>query len=103
MFFAAICLTTFAQEKTEEKIEIKTSSVCGMCKATIERGLKNEVGVNKAKHDPKTKVVTVLYDPSLTSPEKIRKAITITGYDADDMPADSTAYSKLHNCCKKDH
>ena len=102
-FIAAVSLYAFAQEKTEAKVEIKTSSVCGMCKMTIEKGLKDEAGVNKAKLDLKTSVVTVFYDPSVTTPEKIRKAITLTGYDADDMKADPSAYEELHACCKKEH
>jgi copper chaperone CopZ len=95
----------FAQEKAETNlitIEIKTSAVCGMCKSTIEKTLSKEEGVNKSTLDVKTKVVTVSYDTTKTSPEKIKKAITIVGYDADDMPADEKAYDKLHDCCKKD-
>ena len=108
----AICMSiinitgTFSQYKNEDKktetIEVKTSAVCGMCKSTIEKSLSKEVGVTKSKLDVKTKVISVSYDPAKTSPEKIKKAITLSGYDADNMPADSTAYSKLHDCCKKD-
>lgn len=111
ILIAAICVSIInitsvsAQNKNEkktEKIEIKTSAVCGMCKSTIEKALSKEEGVNKSKLDVKTKTVEVSYDPAKTSPEKIKKAITMAGYDADDMPADSSAYSKLHDCCKKD-
>ncbi len=111
ILIAAICLSiinitsVFAQNKNEkksEKVEIKTSAVCGMCKSTIEKALSKEEGVNKSKLDVKTKTVEVTYDPDKTSIEKIKKAITMAGYDADDMPADANAYSKLHDCCKKD-
>lgn len=92
-----------AQTKTEEKkIEIKTSAICGMCKSTIEKKLSMEAGVTSSKLDVKTKIVTVTFDPTKTSLEKIKKAITMAGYDADDMPADTKAYEKLHECCKKD-
>jgi hypothetical protein len=43
----------------------------------------------------------VTYKKSKTSPEKIRKAISKVGYDADDVTADPKAYSKLDACCKK--
>ena len=109
---AAICMSiinitgTFAQTNKEvkktETIEVKTSAVCGMCKSTIEKSLSKEAGVTKSKLDVKTKVISVSYDPAKTSPEKIKKAITLSGYDADNMPADSVAYSKLHDCCKKE-
>ncbi len=92
----------FAQNNNEnKKIEIKTSAVCGMCKATINKALSKVDGVQEKKLDLKTKIITVIYDPQKTSPEKIRTAITMAGYDADDMPADATAYSKLDGCCKK--
>lgn len=111
ILMTAICVSilsitsVFAQTKNEkktEKVEIKTSAVCGMCKSTIEKALSKEEGVDKSKLDVKTKTVEVTYDPAKTSPEKIKKAITMAGYDADNMPADSSAYGKLHDCCKKD-
>lgn len=92
----------FAQNKGEDKkIEIKTSAICGMCKSTIGKALSKEVGVITSTLDTKTKIVTVTYNESKTNPEKIRKAITMAGYDADDMPADPAAYAKLDGCCKK--
>lgn len=98
--------SVFAQTKnTDKKTEtlvVKTSAVCGMCKSTIEKNLSKEVGVSKSKLDVATKMATVTYDPTKTTPEKIRKAITLSGYDADNMTADATAYNKLHECCKKD-
>lgn len=101
-----ICMSitsVFAQnDKKEETIEIKTSAVCGMCKSTVEKALKKEEGIIKSKLDVETKIVTVTYDPSKTNPDKIKKAVAMSGYDADDMPADSIAYNKLHDCCKKD-
>jgi hypothetical protein len=43
----------------------------------------------------------VTYNKGKTSPEKIRKAISKVGYDADNVTADPKAYSKLDACCKK--
>lgn len=92
-----------AQEKTKksETIQIKTSAVCGMCKKTIETALYKEKGVKSAHLDVASKVVTVAYKPQAITPEQLRKAITMVGYDADDMPADEKAYENLHGCCKK--
>ena len=102
MSMTSVFAQTKDNDKKEETIEIKTSAICGMCKSTIEKALSKEAGVSKTKLEVKTKTVTVTFDPAKTSAEKIKKAITMSGYDADDMPADSSAYSKLHGCCKKD-
>ncbi len=84
-----------------ETIKIKTSSQCGECKEIIEEALAFEKGVKTAELDLETKIVTVTYKKSKTSPEKIRKAISKVGYDADEVAADPKAYSKLDACCKK--
>lgn len=99
IFFSTSIL---AQEKKVEKISIKTSAVCGDCKTRIENGLAYTKGVKDVNLDLETKIAEVKYSTSKTAPEEIRKAISKLGYDADDIPADSVAYSKLPACCKKD-
>ncbi len=91
----------FATDGKFDTIKIKTSSQCDECKETIEEALAFEKGVKTAELDVETKIVTVTYKKGKTSPEKIRKAISKVGYDADDVPADLKAYSKLDACCKK--
>jgi copper chaperone CopZ len=98
--------TVNAQEQEKEKkvetIEIKTSVVCGMCKDRVEHDLAYEKGVKFVEVDLETKMVTVEYKTSKTNPDKIRKAISKIGYDADGVVADEVAYEKLPACCKKD-
>jgi mercuric ion binding protein len=89
-----------AQSKLDS-IKIRTSAQCDMCKERIEETLAFERGVKNSELDIETKIITVYYKSSRTNPEKIRKAITEVGYDADDMPADQKAYQKLPACCKK--
>ena len=100
----AIILTLVAMGVTAkaqtEKVEIKTSAICGMCKNAIERDLAFEKGVKTAEMDLDTKVVTVEYNAKKTNPEKIRTRITKVGYDADDKKRDPKAYAKLPACCK---
>lgn len=91
----------FSQKNNLEEIKIKTSSQCDMCKERIEETLTFEKGVKKSELDLESQVVTVIYKKGKTTPEKIRKAISRAGYDADDVPADPKAYSKLPACCKK--
>ncbi len=93
----------FAQGgKKGEEVKIKTSAVCGMCKATIEKGMAYEKGVEKATLDVDSKILTVTYNPQKTSVDKLKKAVNELGYDADDAPATPRAYDRLDACCKKD-
>ena len=92
---------TMAAGSAPVTIRIKTSSQCEMCKERIEEALAFERGVQGSDLDLETQIVTVSFKPKRTTPEKIRKAISKVGYDADDTPADAKAYSKLPACCKK--
>lgn len=83
-----------------EKVEIKTSAICGMCKDTIERDLAFEKGVKTSDLDVETKVVTVEFNAKKTNADKIRKRITKVGYNADEMKRDQKAYDALDPCCK---
>lgn len=90
-----------AKPKKTETIEILTSAVCEMCKDKIEIALYGLKGVKSAVLDVPSKVVTVKYKPAEVTPEQLRNAISLSGYDADEVAADPQAYEKLHYCCKK--
>ena len=92
----------FGQDKKAETIKIKTSAVCDMCKDRIEQGMAFEKGVKNVVLDVDTKIATITYNPSKTTPDDLRKAISKLGYDADNVAADKAAYAKLPACCKKD-
>ena len=81
--------------------QFKTSAVCDMCKARIEKSLAYEKGVQSAMLDVPTKVLTVTYKTDKTTPAALRTAVQKTGYDADELTADARAYSRLPDCCKK--
>jgi periplasmic mercuric ion binding protein len=89
-------------KRNEQTVQIKTSAVCKMCKAKIERELAFEKGVKNATLDVPSQILTVSFNPQKTDVDKIRKAINQTGYDADELPANPKAYDKLDDCCKKD-
>jgi periplasmic mercuric ion binding protein len=95
-----ITSSSFAQKKTEE-IKIKTSAQCEMCKTRIETAMAYEKGVVSSDLNLDDKVLTVVYKPAKTTPEKIRKALNDLGYDADETLAVVAAYEKLPPCCKK--
>lgn len=92
-----------AQNVNTAEIKIKTSAICETCKKTIEQSLAFEKGIKQSDLDISTKIVTVTYNPNKTTPEKIRLAISNTGYDADEVKANPKAYKKLEACCKKDN
>ncbi|MBB6612051.1 heavy-metal-associated domain-containing protein [Pontibacter sp. Tf4] len=96
--------TTHAQAQTngQQTIKIKTSAVCDMCKTTLEKAMAYEKGVKSSSLDVDSKVLTVTFDSRKTDAAKIKKAVTETGYDADELPAQERAYNKLDDCCKKD-
>jgi periplasmic mercuric ion binding protein len=101
LFVSLLCISANLLAQTAE-VKIKTSAVCDMCKRAIERDLAFEKGIKKVALDLDSNVVTVLYNTKKTDEQKIRTALTLIGYDADSLIADSVAYLKLPECCKKD-
>ena len=92
--------------KTETKIEngisISTFKVwgnCEMCKETIESSLKDK-GIKKADWNTETKMISVSYDASKITLDKIQKNIAFVGYDNVKYKGGNDAYSSLHGCCQ---
>lgn len=102
MVIALVSFGVQAQGKNEKTVKIKTSAVCDMCKTTLEKAMAYEKGVKQSSLDVESKILTVVFDARKTDAEKIKKAVTETGYDADDMPAQERAYKRLDDCCKKE-
>ena len=107
VLFTAFTLLFFgmnaqAQGKKTETVKIKTSSVCNMCKKTLETGIAYEKGVKSVNLDVPTQMLTVEYRADKNNLAELRKAVNQLGYDADQTEADARAYSRLNDCCKKD-
>ena len=96
-----VVAATSLRDDKDKEVKIKTSAICGMCKARIERNLAFEKGVKESSLDVKTKVVTIKYNPAKTDIDKLKANISKTGYDAEEVPADDAGYNKLPSCCKK--
>ena len=94
-------ILNIARAEDDKEVKIKTTAVCEMCKARIERTLGLSKGIKESNLDLKDKVVTVKYNPKKTTPEAIRATIINTGYDADGQLANQKAHDKLPSCCKK--
>ncbi|MCE7061613.1 heavy-metal-associated domain-containing protein [Dyadobacter sp. CY343] len=92
--------TAFTSDKDKE-VKIKTSAICEMCKARLERNLGLSKGVKESNLNLDNKVITVKYNPGKTTPEAIKATIINTGYDADTQLANQKAHDKLPSCCRK--
>jgi copper chaperone CopZ len=90
-----------AKTSTSATVKIKTSAVCDMCKTRLEKSMAYESGVQSAVLDVPSQVLTVTYRPDKISEATVRTAVQKTGYDADDATADTRAYNRLPDCCKK--
>ncbi len=103
MVLALVSFATQAQtqDANQKTITIKTSAVCDMCKSTIEKAMAYEKGVKSSSLDVDSKLLTVVFDTRKTDANKLKKAVTEVGYDADELPAQERAYNKLDDCCKK--
>lgn len=84
-----------------ETVEIKTSAICGMCKDRLEKNIAFEKGVKSVTLNEETKVLTIEFKKGKNSKDKLKKAITKLGYDADELPADQKAHDRLPACCQK--
>ena len=109
MFFTAIVFSAVlglnnnstAKSSESDTLNIQTSAECDMCKLRLEKEMAFEKGVKTSKLNLEDMVLTVVYNPTKTNAETIKKRICNTGYDADDLTANPKAYEKLPDCCKK--
>ena len=82
------------------EIDILTSAECGTCKKILEEKLNYTRGVRFAELDVQTKVLKVSYSTKKIDPNTIRKVISETGYDADEVSANPSSQQQLPKCCQ---
>ncbi|MFI5155588.1 MAG: heavy-metal-associated domain-containing protein [Chitinophagales bacterium] len=105
--FFSIYLCTLGYSQVTVKGGVATATIstptvqCEECKQRIEKYVIREEGVQKVVVDYKRKVTKVTYVMERTNIENVKTAIANAGYDADDVPAEQSAYQKLPTCCKK--
>ena len=78
---------------------IKVSGNCESCKARIEKTAKVD-GVSKADWNVKTKLLTLVYNPSKVKSDDVQKSIAAAGHDTPKYKATDKAYNALPGCCK---
>lgn len=87
-------------KNSHEEIKIPTAQ-CNTCSKNITMALKKVEGISSFEVDIDEKVVHVTFDKSKTGLAKIEQAISLAGYDANNLKADPEAYENLDDCCKK--
>lgn len=95
----AVLFIGAAQAKTVKTI-FNVNGKCEMCETRIEKTAKGVAGVVSATWNQKTKMLTLIYDDTKTSPAKVQQALVKVGHDAGKMKASAKAYSSLPACCK---
>jgi copper chaperone CopZ len=82
VFFMTITLT--ATDAAVKTAVYKCSEVnCSGCQKHITEAVNTLEGIKKVNVDLKTKLVTVEYDDSKTTPEQIKAAIEDAGYETE--------------------
>ena len=78
---------------------VKVWGNCEMCQETIESSLKTP-GVFSASWNSETKLLSVTFDSTQISLDKIHKQVAASGYDTEMYKADEESYKNLHECCQ---
>lgn len=92
IFFA---LSAHAQDSS---VVFKVSGLCDQCKHRIEEAAKGK-GVLSASWDIDTKLLSLVFNPSQTSLEKIQGRIVAVGHDLETKKAKDWVYNDLPSCC----
>ncbi|SHK98110.1 TonB-dependent receptor domain-containing protein [Chryseobacterium polytrichastri] len=87
------------QHKKENEFYVKGN--CASCKARIEKAAK-EAGANSADWNAEKQTVTLDFDSSKTSADKILKKIADVGHDNEKYKSSDATYKNLPGCCLYD-
>lgn len=96
LFLCCIGVHTAAQKDTT--VTFKVFGNCTMCKERIDAAAKGK-GVSAASWDIDSKILTLTYDPSATTPEKVHQRIADVGHDTELKKAKDYVYKGLPDCC----
>ena len=95
--FSILTINAWAQKET---VEIKTSAQCEMCKERIVEEMQFTKGVTAVNLDVESQILTITFKTKKTNLDKIKNAISLIGYNADEILADEKAHNKLPKCCQ---
>ena len=99
ILFSVLTVNAWAQK---EIVKILTSASCvGICcKDRIEQEMQFTRGVRAVDLDIESGILTVTFKTNKTDANKLRKAVSLIGYNADDVKANKKAHDKLPSCCQ---
>ena len=100
ILFSILTVNAWAQKET---VNILTSASCfegACCKERIEEEMQFTRGVTAVDLDIESQVLTVTFKTKKTDADKLRKAISLIGYNADDVKASKKAHDNLPSCCQ---
>jgi len=100
--FLFITFLSFSQQKSvkAQKVVIKTSTQCGMCKEKLEGELNYIKGIIYSELDVPNQKLTVKFKPNKISLVELKNLIAKIGYDADEVKAKEEDVLKLPKCCR---
>ncbi len=87
-----------AQTSTLKDTTFKVFGVCEQCKDRIENAVKGK-GVRSAVWNVDSKILSMLFNPSQTSVEKIQSRIISVGHDLENKKSNDAVYKALPECC----
>lgn len=92
-----------AHAQKDSTVIFKVSGACdAFCKPRIEAAAQGR-GVQAATWSAQTGMLTLRYDPSKTSIQKVQQRILDVGHDLEDKKADDAVYNALPKCCRYRH
>lgn len=94
-------LATEHHDHSKGENEFFVKGNCESCKARIEKAAK-DAGANSANWNSETQIVSLNFDNSKTSSDKILKKIAYVGHDNEKYKAPDSVYKKLPGCCLYD-
>ena len=102
IFTVAMALFAFAVNAQSIKSDtLKVYGNCAQCRSHIQKAAKAG-GASVASWNVDTKVLTISFDQTKTSSQKIQAKIAEAGYDTRDVRASDAAYNHLDECCQYD-
>jgi outer membrane receptor protein involved in Fe transport len=91
-------IDSFGQSKKDSSVSFKVFGACELCKERIEKAAKGK-GISTVDWNVNTKMLSLTFDPSRTTLEKVHDRIAGVGHDTYLKKADDAVYNALHGCC----
>jgi outer membrane receptor for ferrienterochelin and colicin len=96
--FASLDLTAQVNKSKDSTVSFRVSGACEICKDRIEKALKIR-GVRSANWNVDSKMLTLVYSPTIISLLKVNKIVVGVGHDTELEKAKDAVYNELPECC----